>query len=1007
MKTLCISLALITTLSADPQVNSWFTDNSGKYARIYETTADESAQNSVTTWSRGQGIQNPATYSGIHEVASNDNWVYIRTTGLASHLMGPWYLDAAKTNLFPNYPSNTGTIYRIPRVPTQATDKTKTILGAAGYYVNGVAMFNSLDAFSYINSSGTDATPSSTINGDGIWNRDAYVNENVTFDAANAHQAGSLYHYHASSPGLRHQLGDSVDYNASTNTYTENPAALTVHSPILGWAADGYPVYGPYGYSTPNNSSSTVRRMLTGYSERIITQRTTLPQWAADITNRSTTLDADETGPVVNNSFPVGHYAEDYEFTDNGDLDLYNGRTCVTPEFPGGTYAYFITIEEDGTPVYPYALATQYYGIPTGSVMTGLPGNVTFHFQGGPEFTEKNETIADNNGDLLITWSTIEGGTYKVQSSTTLGDNSWIDEAVNISPNSNALSFNTPANLDKEFFRLNRTSIDGFDDNGFDYDDTDIDDPNTEPDAKDNILLLIVDDWGIDASIFDNTASGNNISFAPMPNLQALVDRGLRFTNAYANPTCSVTRGSIISGRLPFRTGVGNPTTNNTLPDSELALAEAFTSQGSEYNLASFGKWHLGSGDTGPASNGGWTDFRGIIPGGVDSYTLWDKTTNGVTIDNNTTYVTTDQVNDTVDFITAQGTDPWFAWVGFVAPHVPFHNPPNGQNGLPLESYPDYQETNGEVTGANRKLAYQAALEALDTEIGRLLESVDLDTTNIIVIGDNGTPSQTVQTPFSNQHAKGSLFEGGTHVPLIVAGPIVTATGTTDTLVHCADLYTTILDLAGIDSAAATAGITLDSQSIVPILNGTDTADRCVVIEQFGDAVDNGRALISDDYPDFKLVIEGSPIDTSDTPQFSLYNLSTDENEQSPLNLTNLSAEQQLAYDHLLAKDAALGGGYSDPAISQDTLYLELAVTTGTSSAPQNTDTLPTTITIDGVAATVVSRVNESENPDRYWVKCTISPIASSYSTGTVQFTGLANGDATRTFTPIQIIVAP
>ncbi len=917
MKTLSISLALITTLSADTQINSWYTKDSAKYARIYETEADETALNSVTTWSRGTGIQNPATYSGVHEISSNDNWVYIRTTGLASHLMGPWYLNANKTNLFPNYPSNTATIYRIPRAPAEATVKTATGLGAVGYYVNGVAMFNSIDAFSYSTANSADASPNSSYTGDGIWNRDAYVNENVTFDAANAHQAGNIYHYHASSPGLRHQLGDSVDYDVSRNTYTENPASITDHSPILGWAADGYPVYGPYGYSVPNNSSSTVRRMITGYAERTMTVRTTLPQWAADVTARSTALDADEYGPAVSTAFPVGHYAEDYEFVGTGDLDLYNGRTCVTPEYPGGTYAYFITIEADGTPVYPYSLATQYYGVATGSTMNSVAGNVTVHFQGGAESTDTNGPItnddSNDNGDLIITWSTIEGGTYTVQSSTTLGDNSWIDEAIDISPSSNTLTYTTPTDLDKEFFRINRTSIEEFDDNGFDYDDTIIDD--TDPDPQSNILLLIIDDWGIDASIFDNDSTDTDISFAPMPNLQALVDQGLRFTNAYSNPTCSVTRGSIITGRYPFRTGIGNPTTDNTLAASELALPEVFTAQASPYALGSFGKWHLGGGTNAPATRGGWTEFRGILSGGVTSYTDWSKTINGVTAATNvTTYTTTDQVNDTVSFITSQGSAPWFAWVGFNAPHSPFHNPATGADGNPLESYPEYPETNGEVTGADRKAAYQAALEALDTEIGRLLASVDLSTTNIIIIGDNGTPAQTIQTPYDSTHAKGSLFEGGTHVPLIVAGPSVTATGTTDSLVHCTDLYTTILDLAGIDSVAATSGLTIDSQSIVPILNNSDTADRCVVIEQFGDNVSNGRAIISDDYPSFKLIIAGSPTDDTDTPQFSLYRISSDENEQSPLDLTNLTTNQQAAYDHLLAKDAAIGGGYSDPA---------------------------------------------------------------------------------------------
>ena len=117
MNVLFLILLSTLALKADPRINSWFTADSGAYARIFETTADETAGNAVTVWDRGQGVQAQSTYAGIHEISSSANWVYLRSTGLASHTMGPWYLNEAKTNLFPNYPANTGVIYRIPRTP--------------------------------------------------------------------------------------------------------------------------------------------------------------------------------------------------------------------------------------------------------------------------------------------------------------------------------------------------------------------------------------------------------------------------------------------------------------------------------------------------------------------------------------------------------------------------------------------------------------------------------------------------------------------------------------------------------------------------------------------------------------------------------------------------------------------------------------------------------------------------------------------------------------------------
>ncbi|MFV1995853.1 MAG: YHYH protein, partial [Verrucomicrobiales bacterium] len=205
-----IVLFALGSLQAEPIATSWFKDRSGAYARLYETTADETAQNAVTTWNRGAGVQALPTYAGVSEVSTTADWVYIRATGLGFHTMGPWYLNAAKTNLFPNYPSNRGVIYRFPRVPVIPAPAARTLtgLGNIGYFVAGVSMFDNRDAFSYVNASAVDSSPPNGLTGDGIWNRDAFVNEAVSFDAANAHQAGNNYHYHANPPGLRHLRGD-------------------------------------------------------------------------------------------------------------------------------------------------------------------------------------------------------------------------------------------------------------------------------------------------------------------------------------------------------------------------------------------------------------------------------------------------------------------------------------------------------------------------------------------------------------------------------------------------------------------------------------------------------------------------------------------------------------------------------------------------------------------------------------------------------------------------------
>ena len=153
--------------SAEPQLTSWYTSQSGKYARIFTSKENEAASLTSTTWSRGRGNQSSPAYAGVHEIHHDASWVYIRTSGLGFHVMGPWYLNEAKTRNFPNFPSNTATTYRIPRRPTALNGTVTTGFGAIGYFVDGVALFDATDTFSYINSSGSDASPQGGGRGDG------------------------------------------------------------------------------------------------------------------------------------------------------------------------------------------------------------------------------------------------------------------------------------------------------------------------------------------------------------------------------------------------------------------------------------------------------------------------------------------------------------------------------------------------------------------------------------------------------------------------------------------------------------------------------------------------------------------------------------------------------------------------------------------------------------------------------------------------------------------------
>jgi arylsulfatase A-like enzyme len=219
------------------------------------------------------------------------------------------------------------------------------------------------------------------------------------------------------------------------------------------------------------------------------------------------------------------------------------------------------------------------------------------------------------------------------------------------------------------------------------------------------------------------------------------------------------------------------------------------------------------------------------------------------------------------------------AWVAFNAPHTPFHTPP-----VSLHSYGSAPATN--------LLKYQAAVEAMDTEIGRLLAAVNLTETDVIFIGDNGTPSSVIRPPYDSTHAKDSLYEGGVRVPLIIRGPSVNQAGrSTDTLVHCVDIFRTVLDMLDVAIPAST----LDSRSMVPILGNQSNATRSrLYSEKFdqSDAVVGGRIIRDDRY---KLLRSNAGND-------EFYDLQIDPAETTNLfagGRTGLNVTQRARYDRL------------------------------------------------------------------------------------------------------------
>jgi arylsulfatase A-like enzyme len=169
-------------------------------------------------------------------------------------------------------------------------------------------------------------------------------------------------------------------------------------------------------------------------------------------------------------------------------------------------------------------------------------------------------------------------------------------------------------------------------------------------------------------------------------------------------------------------------------------------------------------------------------------YYHWEKVTDGVAshVDE---YATTVSVDDALTYITELSA-PWFLMVAFNAAHPPLDVPPASLHSQSDEAI---------KTSIGK---YDAMVEGMDTEIGRLLSGIDpevLANTTVIFVSDGGTLRCGTAPPANKQHAKKTLYEGGANVPLIVAGPLVAVPGSeSDALVHVVDIFATVADIAGV-----------------------------------------------------------------------------------------------------------------------------------------------------------------------------------------------------------------
>ena len=357
-----LGLSAMSFAQTNPAITAWLQNTTGIMGSHYISGSSI--------------VINDAVEANVQTVQYSTNWSYVSTNCIPSYHTGP-FLDGN-----PSIATDQNAIFKFPLNPTQNTGTpTATTGGNIGVFINGVALFDYRDGVAWNTSTnslcgglpGMSPCPGGPATSQS-WNRDAVPAEKLGFDCAKGHPANGNYHHHQNPSAFNLDLtviSTICDIYAADGLYAINP---TEHSPLIGFAYDGFPIYGAYGYANTDGTGGIVR-IKSGYQFRAITDRTV---WA-DGTDVS-------DGPVVSTTYPLGYFREDYEFiahpSDPSYLDAHNGRICNTPEYPislypNGIYCYFATVDANHNSAYPYAVGPYFYGTKTATKVTSISEAVT------------------------------------------------------------------------------------------------------------------------------------------------------------------------------------------------------------------------------------------------------------------------------------------------------------------------------------------------------------------------------------------------------------------------------------------------------------------------------------------------------------------------------------------------------------------------------------------------------------------------------------------------------
>ncbi len=352
-----------------------------------------------------------------------------------------------------------------------------------------------------------------------------------------------------------------------------------------------------------------------------------------------------------------------------------------------------------------------------------------------------------------------------------------------------------------------------------------------------NVIVILVDDMGWTG------LSGYGSDLHRTPNIDQFAERSMKFTNAYASASiCTPTRAALLTGKYPARLDMTiwhemakrpqqnkkliPPVVENNLPHSETTIAE--TLKGAGYKTAHVGKWHLGEASHYPETQGFdftfggcfwgcpatfYFPYRGMYGGGSNRHYRYIPGIDS-TEDREGEHLTDRLTDEALGFIERASEDPFFLYMSYYTVHTP------------IEGKPEIADRYAEIIepGMDHQNAHFAAMhETLDENVGRILEKLEnegmADRTIIILTSDNGgfigsSEGQVVTSNAPLRSGKGSLYEGGVRVPLIVYWPGVTQTGSVSKEpVATMDLYPTIASILGLSMESQ-----FDGMSLTPLL---------------------------------------------------------------------------------------------------------------------------------------------------------------------------------------------